>query len=199
MICQSCHQATKLRLLCASCRPLLRPAGDRLITGGIRLLSAFEHSGPARDLIHHLKYRGLTDYLDLVTATLADRLPVVPLVPVPRSISRQFRYGVDPALLLAQRLAQATGTRVLRSLVPHTHSMKRAGGDHTKEVLPFRVRSLPQGAVIVVDDVFTTGATIDAAVRSLGPDRVQSAVVANVVPEVSSLLRPSAAHITTQV
>jgi predicted amidophosphoribosyltransferase len=178
---------------------MLRPAGDRLIAGGVRLLSAFEHSGPARDLVHHLKYRGLTDYLNLVTAVLEDRLPIAPLVPVPRSISRKIRYGVDPALLLAQRLAQATGARVLRSLVSRPHSMKRAGGDHTKAVPRFRIRSLPQGPVIVVDDVFTTGATIDAAVRSLGSDRVQSAVVANVVPEVSSLLRPSAAHMTTQV
>ena len=177
----------------------MRPARDRLVEGGIRLLAAFEHSGPARDLIHHVKYRGLTNYLDLVTATLVDRVPVLPFVPVPRSMSRQLRYGVDPALLLATRLAQAKGSRVVRSLISHPHSTRRAGGDHAKDVLTYRVRGLSKDTVIVVDDVFTTGTTIDAAVHSLGPHLVQSAVVANVVPEVSSLLRPSALNPTTQV
>jgi predicted amidophosphoribosyltransferase len=199
MICQSCYRPTRTRLLCEPCRIQMRSASDRLIGGGVRLVSAFEHSGPARDLVHNLKYRGLTNYLELVTAVLTDRLPVLPFVPIPRSISRQVRYGVDPALILARRLAQAKGTRVVRSLVPHPHSIRRAGGDHAKLVVPYRVRSLPKGPVIVVDDVFTTGATLDAAVRSLGPNRVQSAVVANVVPEVSSLLRPSTAKPTTQV
>ena len=177
----------------------MRPASDRLIVGGIRLLSAFEHSGPARALVHNLKYRGLTNYLDLVTATLEGRLPSLPFVPVPRSMSRTIRYGVDPALLLASRLAHAKGTEVVRYLVSHPHSVRRAGGDHKNMVVPYRVRGLPQGSVLVVDDVFTTGATLDAAVRSLGLNRVQAAVVANVVPEVSSLLRPSAAHTKNQV
>jgi len=84
-------------------------------------------------------------------------------------------------------------------LVSHPHSVRRAGGDHSKDVLNFVVRRLPQGDVTVVDDVFTTGITIDAAVRSLGPYRVQAVVVANVVPEVSSLLRPSPLNPKTQV
>jgi len=198
MICQACHRPTKNRLLCESCRRQMRPAEDRLIAGGIRLVSAFEHSGPARDLVHHLKYRGLTQYADLVAATIQDRLPALSFVPIPRAISRQLRYGVDPALLLAQRLALAKGSKVIRLLASPPHVTRRAGGDHARMVDAFSVHRPPKEAVIVVDDVFTTGATVDAAFRSLGLDRVMCAVVANVVPEVSSLLRPSTSRTNTK-
>ena len=199
MVCQTCHRFTTHRLLCDQCRRLLIPANDRLVGVGVRLVSGFEHVGPARPLVHHLKYRGLTDYANLVAATVQHRLPALPFVPIPRAISRQLRYGVDPAMLLAQRLAQAKGTTVIRALAPPPHAPRRAGGDHESRVEIFDVRRPPQAPVIVVDDVFTTGATLDAAFRSLGPDQVLAAVVANVVPEVSSLLRSSPPKTNTQL
>ncbi|MBW3666959.1 MAG: hypothetical protein KY394_05120, partial [Actinobacteria bacterium] len=83
MVCLVCHRVDR-SALCQRCRLSLRPAPERLLPGGIRLVSAFEHTGAARELIHHLKYRGITGYADLVAALLAPRIPRLPLVPVPR-------------------------------------------------------------------------------------------------------------------
>ena len=178
-------------MLCATCRSELTPAPDRILEGGVRVVGAFEHRGPARKLIHDVKYRGVTGYLRLVTAMLGDKVPTLPLAPVPRSLTRRLEYGVDPALLLAQGLASEKGTEVWTGLQAPIHTIRRAGARRRLPVTRFRLNAQAQDPVLLVDDVLTTGATLEAAMRSLGPGKVRGAVVANVVPEVSSLLRRS--------
>ncbi len=182
MLCQACHRFHSGHLLCAACRQQLRLASDRLLPGGVRLIAAFEHSGPAKTLIHHFKYRGLAEYADLAASVLAKRLPELPLLPVPRARTRRFRYGIDPARALADRLARHLGVPVLSLLQPPLHSHRRAGGDHSRVVTEFRLRQAPEGPVLVVDDVVTTGATMLSAIISIGENRVRAAVAANAVP-----------------
>ena len=205
MLCLACHRPCGTAL-CAHCRRLTQMGSDRLLPGGIRLIVAFEHTGPARTLVHHLKYRGITEYADLVASTLAPRLPRLPLVPVPRALTRRIRYGVDPAVVLASMLSKRLDVPVFPLLRAPVHSRRRAGGDHSRSVSGFKVRPLEQsprgrpleqssrgrtlpGRVLVVDDVVTTGATLLSAIASLGEDRVHAAVAANAVAQVSSLRR----------
>jgi predicted amidophosphoribosyltransferase len=93
MICQACHRTTS-GVLCVRCRGQIRPASDLILDGGIRLIAAYEHSGPARTLVHHPKYRGVLDFASMAAEKLAERIPPVPLVLVLRAWSRRFRYGV---------------------------------------------------------------------------------------------------------
>ena len=108
MLCQSCHAVSR-GFLCVRCRAQLRPAPERILDGGIRLVAAFEHEGVARELVHGLKYRGMTSFADLVVETVSSRVPHFPVVPVPRTWSRQLRYGIDPAREIGMRLARAMG------------------------------------------------------------------------------------------
>ena len=144
-------------------------------------MAAFEHVGPARILVHHFKYRGLGGYADLAASMLAMRLPSLPLVPVPRALTRRVRYGIDPARALADRLARHLGVPVLPLLEAPLHKQRRAGGDHSRAVAGFRLLQVPRGPVLVVDDVVTTGATLLSAIASIGPSHVRAAVVANAV------------------
>lgn len=190
MICQACHRlGGGGGILCADCMRRMRPAADRLLPGGLRLIAAFEHVGPARALVHHLKYRGLVQYGDLVASVLVPRLPRVPLVPVPRALTRRIRYGVDPARILADRLAAEMGVPVLPLLETPIHSRRRAGRDHRRPVATFRLRRLPAVPVAIVDDVVTTGATMLGACRSIGASRVHAAVAANAVSAISQATR----------
>ena len=61
MICQGCHLVAG-GFLCERCRSGLRPAPERILHGGIRVVAAFQHVGVARDLVLGLKYRGLTAF-----------------------------------------------------------------------------------------------------------------------------------------
>ena len=175
MVCQVCHEVS-LRSVCRSCFRDLRPAPERVLPGGMRVIAAFEHEGPARALIHQLKYRGVAAYAELVAQQLGGRLPDLPVVPVPRVWSRRIKYGVDPAALIASRLR----IPIVRLLAAPLHSKRRAGGDHTDAAPSFRVRRRYDGEIIILDDVVTSGATIQAAVEALGRDRVRLAVAANI-------------------
>jgi predicted amidophosphoribosyltransferase len=53
--------------------------------------------------------------------------------------------------------------------------------------LPFHLRVMPESPIVLVDDVVTTGATLEMAIGILGAGRVALAVAANAAPAVSSL------------
>ena len=183
LVCQSVARGS----LCPGCRSTLKPAPDRLLAEGIRVIAAFEHDDAARVLIHHLKYRGITDYAELVADLLTPRLPDLPLVPVPRALTRRVRYGVDGARVVASALARRLGVPVVDALAAPLHASRRAGRDHARGVPPYRPRSGVPLQCLIVDDVVTTGATIMAAVTALGPKRVRAAVTANLVPQASNV------------
>jgi predicted amidophosphoribosyltransferase len=145
----------------------------------VRLVAAFEHVGPAKDLIYGLKYRGLVRYADLVVETVAGRVPCLPVVPVPRAWTRQLRYGIDPAREIALRLARALGAPMVELLAPPIHTRRRAGGDHTRPVSLFASRGPVPDRFVLVDDVVTTGATVRSASNSLQMERLALVVAAN--------------------
>jgi predicted amidophosphoribosyltransferase len=159
-----------------------------MLAGGVAVLAAFEHEGAIKALIHHLKYRGVAAVAEFTAEVLVHRLPTVPLVPVPRALSRRLKYGVDPAREIASALARRLRVPVMSALGPPLHTPRRAGRDHSRSVPPFRVRRKPMTPVILVDDVVTTGATVRAAVEALGADRVRLVAAASVVPSTSNVV-----------
>jgi predicted amidophosphoribosyltransferase len=94
------------------------------------------------------------------------------LVPVPGREERRRRRGLDPAQCLARALARRTGAPVADCLVRadagggrqlgRARSARR-GGRHAVRV----AGPLPRGRLVLVDDVHTTGATLDACARAL--------------------------------
>lgn len=151
-------------------------------------MAAFEHIGPAKTLVHRLKYQGIAGYPAMVADALASRIPALPIVPVPRAITRRMRYGIDPTGEIARSLGRLIGVPVLDLLESPLHSRRRAGRNHATSVARFRPRGLSPYPVMVLDDVVTTGTTILSAAESIGGERVALAVAANVV---SSLRRPT--------
>lgn len=181
MVCQSCHRLTRPSV-CSACRRRLTPAPDRLLSGGVPLVAAFVHSGAARTLIHDLKYRGVERYAVIVAQALAQRLPAVPIVPIPRAWSRTLLYGVDPALVLARHLAMELGVPVLELLSRPIHTPRRAGRKRRNQAFHAR-RAVKSGSdLLLIDDVVTTGATVLAAGSALGMGRIRMVAAANVVP-----------------
>ncbi len=172
MMCLGCGRLGRVPL-CAPCRRSLRVAPERFLPGVGVVRAGFLHQGVARHLVHVLKYRGVVAAARVLAETTSPELQQgAVLVPVPRVTWRRVRYGIDPALELAGAVAAVTGSRVLRLLGPPLWGRRRAGHDHgTAPRFRLRSPSEPPGSrshVILVDDVVTTGATLQSAARTVG-------------------------------
>jgi len=138
--------------------------------------------GVGREVIHELKYhRGwhlLQDIRQIVRATpgFIDFLQDAVMVPVPLHPRKQRERGFNQADLLAKIFAdEAVGAKCCKALqrVRYTNSqtqLKRvARQKNMADAFTVRAGFKPQAHTryIVVDDVFTTGATVNACSLAL--------------------------------
>jgi competence protein ComFC len=133
--------------------------------------------GPARTLAHAIKYHGQV-YLVAEAAALAleapgcrEHLAGAVLVPVPLHPRKERERGYNQAAALARAWARAVpGTRVVEALrrVVDTPTQTRLDRRAREENLKNAFAMAPAPAIsrseriVLVDDVFTTGATLNA-------------------------------------
>lgn len=180
--CPRCALASPEGALCGRC--LSRPPSYDATR------AALAYAFPADVLIQALKFRGelaLAPFLgDLLSRCIADG-KVDCIVPVPLSAARLRERGYNQALEIARGIAAATGTKLAPELCERSRDtavqMDLPLEDREKNVRgAFHCPGLVAGATIaVLDDVMTTGATLDevaAALKRAGAARVVNWVVA---------------------
>jgi predicted amidophosphoribosyltransferase len=182
MICAACSiRSTAPGSLCRLCAAGFAGGGERRLDCGLLVRSAFAHAGPARLLIHRLKYGAEPSASGILGTAMGALLPsgAAALIPVPRARLRLWRYGVDPALELAFAVGRATGIPVVKALAPAWWHQRRAGPAGALRGVPRfeAVRRIPAGGVLI-DDVVTTGATLAAAAGALREAEVGWALTA---------------------
>ena len=160
MLCLAC--ARPADGLCDACLRSLRPVPPRRI-GGLVVVPALAHSGAAARLVHNLKYRRCHGSALVLASAMVRHLPLdaSAIVPVPRSLARRLRYGVDQTAVLATILATERGVPIIRAFGAPVWWRPRAGLTRSlRGPVAFHRRApVPAGAVIV-DDVLTTGSTL---------------------------------------
>lgn len=170
MLCLACTMPCEGDL-CSVCRLGLRGAPEVSVGDGLVGVAGYLHEGTARRLVHALKYRAVVAAAAPLADAMADRVPrtTTALIPIPRARLRAFRYGVDPAALLATAVGRRTGLPVVRGILPRWWWRRHAGRsreERSRVVFAASGAPVPAGAALV-DDVLTTGATARAAATTL--------------------------------
>lgn len=181
---------------CGRCRTR-RPAFDRL-------LAAWRYAPPLDRVVRAFKFGRRDDLGAGLAEGIAERLggeleriaggPAERVVPVPLHWRRRLARGYNQAERIARPLARRLALPYCNALVrPRATARQTALGGGSRRRNPRGAFALAAGQsvrgrrLLLVDDVATTGATLDAAARCLG-DAGAAAVVA-----VAAALRPDEA------
>jgi len=156
-------------------------------------VAALAYRFPADTLVHALKFRSqlaLAPLMgDLLIEAIRERIDLV--VPVPLSRERLRERGYNQAAEIARHVARERRARLELTVVARERNTRAQAdlpwSDRARNVRgAFRCeRSLDGAAIAVVDDVMTTGATLDelaATLKRAGAARVVNWVVARTFP-----------------
>ncbi len=151
---------------------------------GIRAASSFEN--PIRSTIHFLKYRNHKAVASILGKILTDayryyQLTADVIVPVPLHVSRFRERGYNQSELLAGQLGNLLGLPVNTDTlqrIRNTKSQMQLGADerHQNVAKAFACcnQALLGQTVLLIDDVCTTGSTLDACADALKQSGVTS-------------------------
>ena len=169
--CSQCGLPLTCKRVCPDCHNM------PLAIDGIR--SVYHHEGLARDLVHSLKYKNMKAMAAPMAALMAKYLESNPLsvdilVPIPMHSKRLRSRGYNQASLLAKELSN------ISNLPNENDSIVRAKNTVSQVTLPAEERHrnvegvflckdgiFTDKRVLLIDDVCTTGATLNACALAL--------------------------------
>jgi ComF family protein len=197
-LCSRCL-ATAPRLdppLCAHCgRPLGSEPGGTLCIHCSQESSALDcirswgpHAPPLREAVHALKYEGLRALADPLAALLAEcylaqGLVADVLAPVPLHPARVRQRGYNQSLLLAAALSRRLALPLWQGLTRERNTRSQVGlsrearRENVAGAFRCATDGLPGQRVLLIDDVLTTGATLEScavALRAAGARSVSA-------------------------
>jgi ComF family protein len=191
--CAACDVlVTPLSVFCAPCAS----TSERMQQNDASCTAGFVYGGAVARAIVRLKYdrrpdlaRPLGDLLWRALQSNSTRLRGCRVVPIPLHVSRLAERGFNQSALIARRVAHRLDAPLLPlALVRTRDTPRQAALDREARIAnvagAFRVRQgerVRGRAVLLIDDVRTTGATMNACARALmdaGAASVGQAVVA---------------------
>ena len=142
--------------------------------------SALYDYGSMADSIFRFKYAGRMEYADFYGRELYERkagwLSMVQpdaLVPVPIHAARKRKRGYNQAELVARHLSSLCGVPVNNSLIYRpkqtaplkdlSHSERQ---NNLKRAFKIRQNDVKLSTIVIIDDIYTTGSTVDAMSRT---------------------------------
>lgn len=206
--CSGCGRALDrgMPCLCTDCLAELPHTGlstkrgnavERIFWGRVDILAAFAelHFTPdsiVRSILHNIKYHGderAAAYMGrMMGRSILRAAPfknMEAIVPLPLHPSRMKARGYNQAELIANGIAEMTGMPVrtdilsrMRMTTTQTRRSRLDRWDNVNEAFHADPAIMPSSGLLLVDDVVTTGATLEAAAAALLKDAGRSVCIA---------------------
>ena len=180
--CYRCRATTKNYSVCNGCKP-------RTPLKAVAVWA--HHENAAKALIHAAKYERARSGLVVAANSMKNLIRYFPevnlVIPVPTATSRVRERGYDQSVVIAKEVARSSSLPVSLALarLNQAHQVGSTRAERIRHVRGgFRVRNaamIKGKHVLLIDDVCTTGATLEEAARTL-----KKAGVANVYAVVFS-------------
>lgn len=181
--CYRCRTVSADCLTCLDCQTVSWLHQVRAVT---------TYDGLAKDLIWKLKFahaQSAARDISALMSPLIDRQPQGSflIIPVPTATTRIRQRGFDQARLLARELAKYARQPCINALVRQNqaHQVGASRQQRLQQLAgAFRVtkpRQVKNAYILLIDDVVTTGATLEAAaaaLKSVGARRIEALVFA---------------------
>jgi ComF family protein len=167
---------------CRRCgAPVVRSTASCRECGGrklhfVRAWAPFAYEGVARTLVGALKSRGLLAVAGLMAVEMAARAPTNllrgMLVPVPAHPRRRRAQGFNHAHAIARALGRRCSLTVSdvlerRAATPQAGLERRSRLANARGSVGLRRGAQAPRTALLIDDVYTTGATVDACAQAL--------------------------------
>jgi ComF family protein len=179
-LCATCRaQLTRVAAPCRACglaQPVARCPRHSGAWHVRAVVAPFEYAAPLDGYVHALKYRGARNLgraLGLLLAPAARMGGVDALVPVPLHPQRLRERGYNQATEISRELKQAFGLPLLLRGIerrgPYVPQTGQAAAARVRNVATAFavVRNVAGLRIAIVDDVITTGATVNALAAGL--------------------------------
>ncbi len=196
-ICVGCGKEGKY--ICDKCDLFLSEATNIYAQGNLsEVISIWEYEGLIKKLILKIKYNGFFDIIDeLIEKAFERREPYIPenvyITFVPMFKRKERTRGFNQAELIAKKLGEITNKKVLPLLEKIKDTSSQTELDKEKRIKnvkdSFRLvesiggNELPKN-VLIVDDVWTSGATMEECARILkraGVQNIQGFTIARTI------------------
>lgn len=190
-ICAECwlHVAWSNGAGCSTCGIPSMHDPCRGCAGGISAVRTVVAVAPfaetVREAVHALKYEGkhaIATMMGRLMAGISRDFGADCVVPTPLHAARRRERGYDQAGLLARAMARELGLPCEITQLKRTRRTKQQASLGVEERRSnvagafTATRPIPGGTVLLVDDVYTTGATLNAAAAALVEGGVETVI-----------------------
>lgn len=195
-LCETCFNSIQLNtsLFCPVCR--LRLAENKKICGHANYLlgAAVNYDNPVfRDLIHYFKYESFENLAPLLGETLLKYIENCKLkidnfiiVPIPLHRVKEKYRGFNQSKLLAKNIGAYFNLEIIDALKRVKNTKPQAQFKNSEQRIKnvkdcfvmneFAINAVKNKNILLIDDVFTTGTTINEAIRILKQKRARKII-----------------------